>query len=196
LEAQVANLADEIAYYSHDLDDGLEAGLLKEKELAAHAEIWAVAARTVQSEHGDLPDECRRYFTIRCIIDGQVKDVVTTADQLIRDAGVRCADDVRRVPQPLISYSPARRKSNLELRDFLYQNLYYNPEVHEPNLRAVRMLADLFTYYLSHPTEIPALTRKRVETIGLHRVICDHISGMTDRSIAVEHQKIFQKSPA
>src|SRR6202050_2148245 len=75
LEAQVANLADEITYYSHDLDDGLDSGLLSEKELVRDVEVWANAARFVKKQHGKLPDECRRYFTIRTIIDLQVKDV-------------------------------------------------------------------------------------------------------------------------
>src|SRR6266571_996382 len=74
-EAQVANLADEIAYYSHDLDDGLDSGLLSEKQLNQHVRIWRQAARTVKRDEGQLPDECRRYFTIRCITDLQIRDV-------------------------------------------------------------------------------------------------------------------------
>src|SRR5207237_389801 len=78
LEAQVANLADEITYYSHDLDDGLESGLLAETQLDGNVRIWREARRTVERQYGKLPDECRRYFIIRWIIDLQVKDVVTT----------------------------------------------------------------------------------------------------------------------
>jgi dGTPase len=87
LEAQVANLADEIAYYSHDLDDGLEAGLLRECDLCAEANVWAAAATAVKGEYGELPDECRRYFIIRCIIDQQVHDVVETTEARIRETG-------------------------------------------------------------------------------------------------------------
>ena len=76
LEAQIANLADEITYYSHDLDDGLDSGLLSEKELTAKVRVWAQAARQVRKEYGKLPDESRRYFTIRTIIDMQIHDVV------------------------------------------------------------------------------------------------------------------------
>src|SRR3954462_8653810 len=96
LEAQIANLADEITYYSHDLDDGLESGLLSEKQLTRDVRLWAHAARLVRKEHGPLPDECRRYFTIRTIIDMQVKDVVENSERLIDAAGVQSADDVRR----------------------------------------------------------------------------------------------------
>ena len=84
LEAQVANLADEITYYSHDLDDGLDSGLLSEEQLNRDVRLWRQAARTVEREYGELADECRRYFIIRCIIDLQVKDVVTTTEKLIR----------------------------------------------------------------------------------------------------------------
>src|ERR1043165_5184970 len=119
LEAQVANLADEIAYYSHDLDDGLDSGLLSEKQLNREVRFWHYAARKVADEQGHLPDECRRYFTIRCITDLQVKDVVTTSEKLIGAARVSSADDVRRKSRALVQYSPARRKLNLELRDFL-----------------------------------------------------------------------------
>src|SRR5437868_1283762 len=74
LEAQVANIADEITYYTHDLDDGLTARLFIEERLRKEVKIWAEAARCVTAEHGDLPDESRRYFIIRCIIDSEVKD--------------------------------------------------------------------------------------------------------------------------
>ena len=191
LEAQVANLADEITYYSHDLDDGLDCELLSEKNLSRDVRIWHQAARKVKKEHGDLPDECRRYFIIRCIIDEQVKDVVENTEQRIYDAGVKTTDDVRLQPKALVQYSPTRRDLNLELRDYLYENLYYNPVVHEPNLRAVRMLEELFNYYLEHPKEIGGQAQKRARKAGRYRAICDYIAGMTDRYAILEHQRLF-----
>jgi dGTPase len=191
LEAQVANLSDEITYYSHDLDDGIDSGLLSEKRLLREVRIWREATRIVEKEFGRLPDECRRYFIIRCIIDMQVHDVVTTTEALIRQAGVRSADDVRHQSKSLVQYSPPRRALNLELRDYLYHNLYYNQEVHQPNLRAVRMLKDLFQYYLKHPSAMGLLSRKRIRKDGRHRAICDYLSGMTDRYAMQEHRRIF-----
>src|SRR6266496_651953 len=120
LEAQVANLSDEITYYSHDLDDGLDSGLLSEKKLAGQVRIWRHSARTVQEQFGELPEECRRYFIIRCIIDGQVRDVVETTEQRIVDSRVGSADHVRRQSKPLVRYSSKRRDLNLELRAYLY----------------------------------------------------------------------------
>jgi dGTPase len=196
LEAQVANLADEIAYYSHDLDDGLEAGLLDEKALCREARIWSEADLCVRKEYGDLPDECRRYFVIRCIIDGQVTDVVTATEARIRRARIGSADAARREPKPLVQYSPGRLRQNQALRRYLYAHLYYNPRVHRPNSRAVRMLEDLFQFYLEHHAQIGEHSRKRGRKIGWHRAVCDYLSGMTDLYLIKEHQRIFGVRPA
>jgi len=195
LEAQIANLADEITYYSHDLDDGLDSELLSEKKLTSNVRIFAQAARLVKKQHGSLPDECRRYFIIRTIIDLQIRDVVENSERLILAAGVRSADDVRRHPKGLVQHSPERRALNLELRDYLYKNLYYNPVVHQPNLRAIKMLEELFHYYLRHPREIGESSQKRVKKIGLHRAVCDYLAGMTDRYVMIEYQRIFGLTP-
>jgi dGTPase len=191
LEAQIANLADEITYYSHDLDDGLDSELLSEKNLIRNVRLWAQAAQRVKTGHGDLPDESRRYFIIRTLIDLQIHDVVETSERLICAAGVLSADDVRRFPRALVQYSPERRELNLELRDYLYKNLYYNPVVHRPNRRAVRMLERLFKYYLVHPREIGKGARRRSRQTGLHRAVCDFLAGMTDRYVALEYKRIF-----
>lgn len=195
LEAQVANLADEVTYYSHDLDDGIDSGLLSEKELYKDVRIWRDATRTVVKEFGDLPGECRRYFIIRCIIDMQVKDVVQTTEKHIVKSGVQSADDVRLQSRPLVQYSPARRKLNLELREYLYNNLYFNPVVHGPNMRAVRMLEDLFKYYLKNTSQIGELARKRIRRVGRERAICDYLAGFTDRYAMQEHERIFGATP-
>ena len=192
LEAQVANLSDEITYYSHDLDDGLDSGLLSEKTLAREVRIWRQAARTVARQHGELPDECRWYFTIRCIIDGEVRDVVHTSEANLRAARVRSADDVRARKEPLIQYSPGRRQLNQELRDYLQRSLYFNPVVRDPNERAIRRMEQLFQHYLAHPQEIGQQARRRAKQAGLHRAVCDYIAGMTDRYVSLEHARLFR----
>jgi len=191
LEAQVANLADEITYYSHDLDDGLTAGLLSESKLSRDVAIWRRSARFVQRHYGKPPAESRRYYIIRCIIDEQVKDVVLNTEQHLRQRGVTSADDVRRQAKPLVRYSSELRRHNLELRKYLYQNLYYNPEVHEPNRRAVRMLEELFRFYLDHPSRIGEQARKRIRKDGTHRAVCDYLAGMTDRYALQEYERWF-----
>src|SRR6185436_16972118 len=130
LEAQVANIADEITYYSHDLDDGLTARLFTEKQLNRDVTIWRQAAQTVREEYGKLPDESRRYFIIRCIIDCQVKDVVFTTEEAILAAKISSADEARSHKTPLVQYSPERRKLNMELRRYLYKNMYFAAEIY------------------------------------------------------------------
>jgi dGTPase len=191
LEAQIANLADELIYASHDLDDGLDSGLLSEKNLIRDVRLFAEASRLVREEHGSLPDEIRRYFIIRCIIDLQVHDVVETSEAAIIASRVKTADDVRRQARPLVRHSVSRRKLNAELRKYLYKNLYSNPAVMEPNRRAGEMLEELFNYFLEHPKEIGQASRKRARQAGWPRAICDYLSGMTDRYTILEHQRLF-----
>jgi dGTPase len=191
LEAQVADLADEITYYSHDLDDGLDSGLLSEEQLNRQVRLWRQAAKTVEREDGQLADECRRYCIIRCITDLQVKDVVTTTEKLIREAGVASADEVRLQPRRLVRYSPRRRALNQELRKFLYKNLYFNPAVNEPHLRSRRILEELFQRYLQDHGQVGSVARKRARRDGWSRAICDYLAGMTDRYAILEHQRLF-----
>src|SRR6478735_4597305 len=191
LEAQVANLADEITYYSHDLDDGLDARLLSEDELKRNVTVWRNAAQKVKKEQGDLPEECRRYAIIREMIDGQVRDVVETTERLIAAAGVQNSDAVRLHRTALVQYSAGRRKLNQELRKYLYRNLYFSKQVDEANTRAVRILAEVFNFYLKHPKEIGEQSRRRIRREGLHRAVCDYIAGMTDRYVMHEYQRHF-----
>ena len=196
LEAQVANLADEITYYSHDLDDGLVSELLSERELTQNVRLWAEAARLVRRQYGRMADEGRHYFTIRTIIDMQVRDVVETSERLIQKAGVQSADDVRLCPRRLIQYSPKRRKLNIELRRYLYKHLYYNPAVDEPHVRARRVLRELFAYYLKHPRDMGDQARHSIRKLGLYRAVCDYIAGMTDRYAMLEHRRLVEKITA
>lgn len=190
LEAQVANLADEIAYYSHDLDDGLDAGLLSESRLRRDLAVWRRADAQVRRQFGKLPDETRRYFVVRCIIDDQVHDVVTTTEGNLAAAGVESADAVRRQRAPLVRYSPARQKHNREMRRYLYANLYHSQAVHGPNERGMRMLSHLFAVFLRRPEELGEQARKRIETEGLHRAVCDYVAGMTDRYAMSEYSRL------
>ena len=191
LEAQVADLADEIAYYSHDLDDGLESRLLQEKKLFRDVEIWRQAANQIKNRHGALPDESRRYFIIRCLIDSQITDVVTVSERWIQKARIHSSDSVRALPEPLIRYSPKRTRLNRELREYLYENLYYNPIVYAPNFRAVTLLEELFQYYLDNPSKMPPKFRQRLRVAGRHRAICDYIACMTDGFAMQEHARLL-----
>src|SRR6185436_16016573 len=157
----------------------------------AQVGIWRQASLLVKRQFGSLPDESRRYYIIRCIIDVQVKEVVSSSEAAILESGVQSADDVRLQPKPLVRYSPALKRDNLELRAYLYKNLYYNPIVHEPNRRAVQLLEQLFVYFMERPQEIGDVARKRARKDGWPRAVCDYLAGMTDRFAIQQHQRLF-----
>jgi dGTPase len=190
LEAQIANLADEITYYSHDLDDGLDFHLITPEQLA-ELEVWQYSYNEVRHHFPELHGRDLNTYVIRCIIDRQVQDVITTSAELIEASGVQSADDVRHQPQPLIRYSDALLGANRKLRRFLYQNLYYHPEVAGANTRACGLLRDVFNAYLAAPERLGEATARRIETEGLHRAVCDYLSGMTDRYLVEEHRRLF-----
>lgn len=197
LEAQIANLADEITYYSHDLDDGLDFQLITPEQLD-ELEVWRQSSAEVRRHFPRLRGKELYSYVIRCIIDRQVQDVITTSEEFIHDAGVQSADDVRRQKKPLIRYSLSLLKANQTLRRFLYKNLYYHPRVAGANDRACGLLKDVFELYLKKPSLLGETTAKRIRKDGLHRTVCDYLSGMTDRYLMEEHARLFaeERAPA
>ncbi len=191
LEAQVANLADEITYYSHDLDDGLDFKLLEPKQLEGLT-AWCDTEKQVRRDFPKLRSAEFRAYVIRCLIDRQVADVIRTSSARIDSAGVRSADDVRACSRPLIAYSDTLRRANAQLRKFLYKRLYYHPRVSGANNAACAMLSEVFGAYLKRPELLGEATARRVEEVGLHRTVCDYVSGMTDRYLLDEHARLFK----
>jgi dGTPase len=190
LEAQLSNLADEITYYSHDLDDGIDFQLLEPKQLE-ELTVWKENEQEVRLHFPRLKGREFRAYVIRCIIDGQAADVIETSSSLIERARVSSADEVRKCATPLIAYSRPLLKANQQLRRFLYKNLYYHPRVEGANQRACEMLRDVFEAYLKQPKLLGEATSKRVKKDGLHRTVCDYIAGMTDRYLLDEHARLF-----
>ncbi len=195
LEAQIGNLADEIAYHSHDLDDGLDAELLREKDLST-LEIWRAATRELRREHrtirGNLAER-KHFLLIRSIISRLAADVIATSEENIHASGATSVDDVRRLKNPLIAYSSGIAKQTIELRRFLYKNLYFNPIVHEPNVRACRLLRELFGVYRKNPKLIGSQAQRRIARDGLERAVCDYLAGMTDRYALGEGERLLGK---
>jgi dGTPase len=190
LEAQLANLADEITYYSHDLDDGLDFHLLEPEQLE-ELSVWKESEQDVRANFPKLKGREFRAYVIRCIIDRQAADVIETSSTQIDRSGVASAHEVRKHAKPLIAYSRPLLKANQKLRRFLYKNLYYHPRVDGANQRACEMLRDVFQAYLKQPKLLGETTSRRVKADGLHRTVCDYISGMTDRYLLDEHARLF-----
>jgi dGTPase len=189
LEAQIANLADEITYYSHDLDDAVDFEILNEPQLMEN-EVWQRSHHAVLSRFPDAREPELHKLIIRDMIDVQVQDVVTSSANSIADLGAQSADEVRHQSQPLIRYSDKLLKANRELRKFLYKNVYYHPRVAEVNQRACEMLRKVFEGYVVDPARLGDAATKRIEKEGLHRTVCDYIAGMTDRYLTEEYERI------
>jgi dGTPase len=189
LEAQIADLADEITYYSHDLDDAVDFEILSPTQLAENA-VWHRSQERVRTRHRGAREPELHKLIIRDIIDIEVCDVIASSARAIDQAGVKRADDVRAHSKPLIRYSDGLAESNAELRRFLYQNVYYHPRVAEVNERACEMLRRVFEAYVIDPEKLGESAAKRIEAEGLHRTVCDYIAGMTDRYLMEEHARL------
>jgi dGTPase len=189
LEGQVADLADEITYYSHDLDDALDFEILAPSRLEEN-EVWRNSHRAVLARYTGVREPELHKLIIRDIIDREVHDLVATSAESIAESGVQSADDVRWQTAPLIRYSDQLAKANRVLRKFLYQNVYYHPRVAEVNRRACEMLRRVFEAYLADPDRLGEGATRRVEKEGLHRTVCDYIAGMTDRYVMEEYARI------
>jgi dGTPase len=189
LEAQIADSADEITYYSHDLDDALDFAILESDQLQDSA-IWRRSHARIRHRDPDLSGAELHKNVIRDIIDLQVGDVVATSAAAIAAAAPASVEEARRQPGPLIRHSEEAIAANRELRNFLYENVYYHPRVAEVNRRACEMLRSVFVAYLNEPQRLGDAAARRIEGEGLHRTVCDYIAGMTDRYLLEEHARL------
>jgi dGTPase len=189
LEAQLANLADEIAYNNHDIDDGLRSGLLTLEQLR---EVRAFARHLgeVQARYPGLADRRLIHETIRRMIDALITDLVRTSGENIRRAGVKSLDEVRRAPA-LIRFSAEMAAEQQELKRFLRHNLYQHFLVARMAYKAQRVVTELFAAFRSDPKMLPPRHRAAAERDSLERAIADYIAGMTDRYAIREHRRLF-----
>lgn len=190
LEAQVADYADEITYSSHDLDDGLDAGLLDPAALDEFP-LWAQARMFAEREFRRLDPTERRGYIIRCLVNHEVEDIVINSARAIDSAKVKSVADVRKQKRRLIQFSPAIRRSNADLRKFLFKHLYHNPVVAGANRRGCSLLESLFKRYIEKPSLIGKKASRRIKKEGLHRTVADYLAGMTDRYCIEQHRALF-----
>ncbi len=189
LEAQIANAADELAYSAHDLDDGLRSGLISPPMLEDLA-LWRFLIKSVGWKGGEL-NELDRKRIIRRMIGLEVEDVIESTDQAIQKSGVNSVKELQSLPHNVIQFSESMGKNNRELKDFLFKNLYQNHRVIRMQVKAERIIRELFNAYLKDPLMLPEHIQKGIDDKGLERSICDYIAGMTDRYAIDEHQKLF-----
>jgi len=192
LEAQIADLADEIAYSSHDLDDGIDAELLKTADLA-EVPLWRRALDRAHSEAAAIDPHRHRGFIIRCLVNMLVDDLVTTTRQAIAGARIETLRAVREHPSRLASFSREMRAELSGLRRHLFANFYHHPAVSGANEEAARLISELFAHLAAHPEKMGRKARGRIDRDGLHRSVGDYISGMTDRYLARQHAELVGK---
>ncbi len=190
LEAQIANAADELAYSAHDLDDGLRSGLISPPMLEDLA-LWKILIKSVGWRKGGELNELDRKRIIRRMIGLEVEDVIKSTDQAIQKSGVNSVKELQSLPHNVIQFSQSMGKNNRELKDFLFKNLYQNHRVIRMQVKAVRIISELFNAYLKDPLMLPEHIQAGIDDKGLERSICDYIAGMTDRFAIDEHQKLF-----
>ncbi len=189
LEAQIANVADELAYTAHDLDDGLRSGMITPAMLSG-MELWEIVTDLVGWRGGELSD-LDRHRIIRKLIGIQVTDQVNSTDRRLRESGARSAEDLQRLPYNVVGFSDEMRQRNRQLKDFLFANLYRQFRVVRMAVKAERILSEIFNAYCSQPNILPAHVQTQIPDRGLERTVCDYIAGMTDRYAVEEHQKLF-----
>jgi dGTPase len=189
LEAQIANAADELAYTSHDLDDGLRSGMLTPAMLEGIT-LWEILVESI-GWRGVQMDDLARHRLIRRLIGLEVTDLVTSTSFQLRESGVRSAEDLQRLPFNVISFSEDMYRRNRQMKDFLYSKLYRHHRVVRMQVKAERILSDLFQAYVAEPTMLPDHVQTSIESRGLERTVCDYIAGMTDRFALEEHARLF-----
>ncbi len=194
LEAQVVEAADSIAYDNHDLQDGLEAGILDFRQLS-ELELWGEAREAVRNRYGELAEDQLGKQAVRYLIDRSVTDVIGATLSAIEAAGVGSPQEVRRQEGPLVCSSAELRRGKQALEEFLYERLYQDYRVIRATNRGRRVVRRLFQAYVEDSRQLPPEYRRWTEEVGLHRGVCDYIAGMTDRYARRQYSELFEPYP-
>lgn len=189
LEAQICNLADEIAYNNHDVDDGLRSGLISVGELEAVG-LFSRHIATARKEFPQLSGRRLIHETIRRMIDAQVTDLLSETERRIGDQNIGTLADVENAPQ-LVGFSTPMAEENRALKTFLRTRLYRHFKVVRMTTKAGRIIRDLFAAFAADPRLLPEQYQQNAPKEGMHRVIADYIAGMTDRYAVKEHRRLF-----
>jgi dGTPase len=190
LEAQLIDLADEIAYLTADLDDGVESGLLDIAHIREHVSILDRSYRTVQKEHANVEPKFLFNEALQLMQNTLGDDLIRTTAENVASIGASSLDDIRRHPTRLAVFSPQAESERLEEKRYLYNTLYTCTELENEHDKAEEVVTSLFDFWINDPEELPTSYFEEVKTEGLARVVADYIAGMTDAFILLQYAQI------
>ncbi len=190
LEAQIANIADELAYTAHDLDDGLRSGMIA-PDMLTGVELWGILLDQVGAARGEAVDELTRHRLIRRLVGLLITDAAETTSARIDASGITSVRQLQELLVNVIGFSEGLGRQNRELKNFLYNHLYRHYRVVRMAVKAERIITGLFQAYLGEPEMLPKEAQANIEKRGQERAICDYIAGMTDRYAIEEYNKLF-----
>jgi dGTPase len=188
LEAQLIDLADEVAYNAADLDDAYEAGLLTPEQIAAAVPAYAESLDTIETQFPGATERERFQESVRHLIDELVSGFIGGTVQAVTDAKVADVDAVRQFPSRLARFTPATRETSLQLKRFLLANVYCSEALEKDRQQSIQKLERMFEYLMEHPDKVPG-----ERTGPVHRVVCNFIAGMTDRYFLRFYEALFEK---
>ncbi len=200
LEAQLGNVADEIAYNNHDVDDGLRSGLITISQLC-ELPLFGDQYETVKTKHPGLSERRTIHEVVRRMINCQVTDLIDNASRYLAEASPSSAMAVRNMAGPSICFSPAMAEQNLKLKQFLRKNLYSHYRVNRMSAKAAKIIKALFDTFIEDPYLLPPEALEKLQklesefsTKGRARAVADYIAGMTDRYAIKEYERVFSPS--
>lgn len=194
LEAQLVNIADAIAYSTHDMDDGLRCGLLTHKELFENVPIYRKFFEEVEKQYPGLPIRRSQKEVVRRVIGYLVDDLVTNSSEKIQGETLKSVQDVRNLQYPLIAFSDEGIAQMKVLKSYLMQALYKHYQVLRVMNKSSRVIQKLFEQFTSYPELLPPNFYEKAINGGVQRTVADYVAGMTDRYAVKEYERVFNPS--
>jgi dGTPase len=191
LEAQLIDLADEIAYLTADLDDGMEAGILTLASVRSEVSLFERYYAPLEHAYPEALAKLKFNEAVKSMLNALVTDLAETTAAHVEAHGLRTLDQIRNWPQRIGTFSEAMEALRLEAKRFLYENLYLSDDLVQSHDEATEVIHQLFDYWMNHPDALPASYTAQMKELGAPRVIADYIAGMTDSFILQLHRELF-----